>query len=48
LKQHHPDKSSGNDTTAQQVLKAWDTLRNPENRKKYDIELESLLKSNQC
>ncbi|KAG0739856.1 hypothetical protein G6F57_005208 [Rhizopus arrhizus] len=41
LEQHHPDKSSGNDTTAQQVLKAWDTLRNPENRKKYDIELES-------
>ncbi|KAI9280499.1 hypothetical protein BY458DRAFT_553368 [Sporodiniella umbellata] len=43
LEQYHPDKSTdiGNGGKAQQVLKAWEILRNIESRKKYDVELAS-------
>ncbi|MBI2434861.1 MAG: molecular chaperone DnaJ [Candidatus Hydrogenedentes bacterium] len=41
---HHPDKTGG-DKAAEEQLKeinaAYDTLKNPEKRKKYDLELEA-------
>ncbi|KAI8149594.1 hypothetical protein BJV82DRAFT_588555 [Fennellomyces sp. T-0311] len=38
---HHPDKRGtlDNDDQAQQILRAWEILRNPSSRKEYDAEL---------
>ncbi|ORX48568.1 DnaJ-domain-containing protein [Hesseltinella vesiculosa] len=39
---HHPDKQQDKDTDdrAQQILRAWEVLRNADKRRAYDLELQ--------